>query len=57
VATADFSKFSGILRTPREFDFGGHWDLIAGLTEDWGNRLLEGINKTLCAPEPRSKEQ
>ena len=27
------------------------------LTQDWGNRLLESTNKTLCAPGPRSKEQ
>ena len=27
------------------------------LTQDWGNRLLEGTNKTLCAPGPRRKEQ
>ena len=26
-------------------------------TQDWGNRLLEGTNKTLCAPGPRRKEQ
>ena len=35
------------LRTPKEFDFGGQWDLITELTQDWGNRLLEGTNKTL----------
>ena len=29
------------LRTPREFDFGGQWDLIIELSQDWGNRLLE----------------
>ena len=23
------------------------------LTQDWGNRLLEGTNKTFCTPEPR----
>ena len=45
------------LRTHREVDFGGHWDLITELTQDWGNRLLEGTNKTLCAPGPRRKEQ
>ena len=45
------------LRTPREFDFGGQWDLIRELTQDWGNRLLEGTNRTLCAPGPRRKEQ
>ena len=27
------------------------------LTQDWGNRLLEGTNKTLCTPGPRRKEQ
>ena len=27
------------------------------LTQDWGNRLLDGTNKTLCAPGPRRKEQ
>ena len=27
------------------------------LTQDWGNRLLEGTNKTLCVPGPRRKEQ
>ena len=27
------------------------------LTQDWGNRLLEDTNKTLCAPGPRRKEQ
>jgi len=45
------------LRTPKEFDCGGQWDLITELTQDWGNRLLEGTNKTLCAPGPRRKEQ
>ena len=27
------------------------------LTQDRGNRLLEGTSKTLCAPGPRRKEQ
>ena len=31
--------------------------MIIGLPQDWGNRLLEGTNKTLCAPGPRRKEQ
>ena len=44
------------LRTPREFYFGGQWDLITELPQDWGNRLLEGTNKTACAPGPRRKE-
>ena len=45
------------LRTPKEFDFGCKWDLITELPQDWGNRLLEGTNKTLHASEPRKKEQ
>ena len=44
------------LRPPREFEFGGQWDLIIELAQDWGNRLLEGTNKTLCTPGPRRKE-
>ena len=27
------------------------------LTQDWGNTLLEGTNRTLCASGPRRKEQ
>ena len=27
------------------------------LTQDWGNRLLEGTNRTLSTPGPRRKEQ
>ena len=45
------------LRIPREFDFGGTWDLITELPQDWGNRPLEGTNKTLCAAGVRRKEQ
>ena len=30
---------------------------VPELTQDWGNRLLEGTDKTLCAPGPRRKEQ
>ena len=30
---------------------------LSELTLDWGNRLLEGTNRTLYAPGPRSKEQ
>ena len=44
------------LRTPREFDFEVQWDLITELPQDWGNRLLEGTNQTLCAPGPRGKK-
>ena len=28
------------LRTSREFDFEGQWDLITELPQDWGNRPL-----------------
>ena len=45
------------LRSPREFDFEGQWDLITELPQDWGNRLLEGTNKAMCPPGPRRKEQ
>ena len=31
--------------------------LFTELTQDWGNRLLEGTNKTLCTPGPGRKEQ
>ena len=27
------------------------------LTQDWGNRLLEGTNKTVCAPGPRDSRE
>ena len=45
------------LRTPREFDFAGQWDLIRELPQKWGNRHFEGTNKTLCALGPRRKGQ
>ena len=44
-------------RNPREFDIGDQWDFITEFTQDWGNRLLEGTNKTMCAQGPRRKEQ
>ena len=44
-------------RIPRKFDFGGQWDLITELPQDWGNRLLEGTDKTLCASGSRRMEQ
>jgi len=31
--------------------------MITDLTSDWGNRLLEGTDKTLCLPGPRRKVQ
>ena len=45
------------LRNPREFDFEGQGDMITELSQDWGNRLLEATNKTLCTPGPRRKEK
>ena len=27
------------------------------LTQDWGNRLSEGTNRSLCMPGPERKEQ
>ena len=43
------------LRTPKEFDFEGQWDLITELSHDWGHKLLEGTNKMLCTPGPRER--
>ena len=51
------SFYSTILLPSREFDFGGQWDLITALTQDQGNRLLEGTNKALCTSAARRKEQ
>ena len=44
-------------RTPREFYFEVQWDLITELPQDWGNRLSEGTNKTMCTPGLRGKKQ
>ena len=44
------------MRTRREFYLEGHWDLITELPHNWGNRLLEGKNKALCAPGERSSD-
>ena len=40
------------LRTPKDFDLGGQWDLITELPQDWGNRFLEGTNKTCSHHDP-----
>ena len=58
VCTRTHSRFPNLgiwqrTENPREFDFGGQWDLITGCLRDWGNRLLEGTNQTLCTPGPR----
>ena len=29
--------------------------MITELTQDWGNRVSEDTNKTLCAPGPKEK--
>ena len=40
-----------------KFDFEGQEDLIIELPQDWGYRLLEGTNKTLCTPGSGRKKQ
>ena len=36
------------LRTSREFDFGGQWNLIIELTQDWRNRLGGHKQNLVC---------
>ena len=36
------------MRICREFDFGGQWDLIAELTQDWGNTLGGHKQNLVC---------
>ena len=33
---------------PREFGFGGQWDLITEFTQDWGSRLLGHKQNLVC---------
>ena len=43
---------------PRESDFEGQWELIAGIPQDWGENetpLMEGAHKFSCTPGPREK--
>ena len=40
------------LRTPKEFDLGGQWDLIAELAWDWGKSVLEAQTKSCAHQEP-----
>ena len=40
------------LRTPREFEFEGQWDLITEFPQDWGNRFLEDTIKPHAHPDP-----
>ena len=40
------------LRTLREFDFEGQWDLITQLPQDWGSRPLEDTTKPWVHQEP-----
>ena len=40
------------LRTPKDFDLGGQWDLITERPQDWGNRFLECTNKTCSHHDP-----
>ena len=53
----DLTKGLGI---PRESDLEGQWDLITGLSQDWGETetpVLEGTNKIVHTPRPRGEEQ
>ena len=43
------------LRTPREFNFEGQWDLITELPQDWGNRHTEGTKKTCVHQDTRKR--
>ena len=47
------------LGIPREYDIESQWDLIIRLPQGWGKQIsvLEGTNKTLCAPGLKGKEQ
>ena len=36
------------LRTPRKFDFGGQWDLITELPQDWENTLGGHKQNLVC---------
>ena len=56
--TVDFPTWGSGKKTENagEFDFEDQYDLTTELAQDWGNRLLEGTNKTLCTPGPRRKE-
>ena len=31
--------------------------MITEFPQDWGNRIVEGINKTFCTPGAKRKEQ
>ena len=43
------------IRTSREFDFEGQWDLITELPKDRGNRFLEGSNKIFLCTKTQEK--
>ena len=45
------------LRTPREFNFKGRWDLIAELTWDWGNKSLGEHKPNFVHTRTWGKEQ
>ena len=52
--TTDFPTWGSSEGTenPKEFNFEDQWDLITELPQDWGNRLLEGTNKTCAQQDP-----
>ena len=43
------------IENSREFDFGGQWNLITDLPQDWGNRLLEGTKIKLVCTRTQEK--
>ena len=45
------------LRTPREFDFGGQWDLITELNTGLGRQTLEGHKQNLMHTRTQQKGQ
>ena len=40
---------------PRELDFGGQWDLITELPQNWGNRLSGGHKQNLVHTRTQEK--
>ena len=39
----------------REFDFGGQWDSITELTQDWGNRTLGRYKQNIVQTRTQEK--
>ena len=43
------------LRIPREFDFGGQWNLITELPQDWGKQTLGGHTQNCACTKTQEK--